>query len=130
MKELSGVCPFCGQIITALPSFIETQEEADDYAAENCSCGAGTQFRTIRKNQRTGHEYVDQLFGAAVRDRGEEPLPGEARDLLKHVVDMVATGMVKASNMLFGTVSAKVMMTGRGELRVIRTKILKDSLGG
>lgn len=130
MKELSGVCPFCGQIITALPSFIETQEEADDYAAESCSCGAGAQFRTIRKNQRTGHEYVDQLFGAAVRDRGEEPLPGEARDLLKHVVDMVATGMVKASNMLFGTVSAKVMMTGRGELRVIRTKILKDSLGG
>lgn len=130
MNELSGVCPFCGQIVTALPSYIETQDEANDYAAETCSCGAGAQFRAIRQNQRTGREYVDQLFGAAVRDRGEEPLPGEARELLKHVVDMVATGMVRASNILFGTVSAKVMMTGRGELRVIRTKVLKDQLGG
>ena len=129
-KELSGACPFCGQIITALPSYIETEEAANDYAAENCTCGAGAQFRMIRQNQKIGHEYVDELFGAAVKDRGEEPLPGDAREMLKRVVDMVALGIVKASTTIFGTVSAKVMMTSRGELKVIRTKILKEQLGG
>ena len=129
-QDLFGTCPFCGQTITALPAFIETEEEANDYAAENCTCEAGAHFRIIRKNQKIGHEYVDELFGAAVKDRGEEPLPGDAREMLKRVVDMVALGMVKASTTIFGTVSAKVMMTSRGELKVIRTKILKEQLGG
>lgn len=129
-EEMSGVCPFCGQITTVLPSYIETEEEANEYAAETCTCDVGAQFRMIRQNQKIGHEYVDELFGAAVKDRGEEPLPGDAREVLKRIVDMVALGIVKASTTIFGSVSAKVMMTSRGELKVIRTKILKEQLGG
>jgi len=122
-----GVCKFCGQQVTALPGYVGTQEEADLYASENCTCADGAGFRQVRKNIQLGRDQVDRLFGPAVRDYGGIPLAADQRAILKGIVDLVATGGISGATISFGDISSRIASTAKGSLRVVRTITHRDA---
>ena len=96
MAEMTGICRFCGQ--TRLVPFDCTQEEADMYAAENCSCN------NELKKCRQLRENIDTLCGEACKDLGMDILEEETIEALKDVGTLCVYGYVgSASFVIKGT---------------------------
>ena len=77
-----GVCRFCGQTkILAQP--MPTQEQADEYATQTCSCDPA---KAVRRRKRET-ETIQQMFG--------EYAPTVV-DLLQQVVDLIRDGLLES----------------------------------
>ncbi len=120
--KFTGSCRFCGQIANVGYSF-STQEEADEYATEHCSCTEAVIQRESREQIGYAKERVKQLFGADAKENGFSPVKEDAViSILNSIVESVANKKLNwATLRIKGGGKATITATANGRIRVQRS---------
>lgn len=121
MEMKIGVCPWCGQ--ANMEKEFDTQEEADRYAAENCSCTEAVHERNILRKAADARAIVWQFFGEDCDESefGSE-LASEIIEALYLLTDRIVRGYIDRASLKIGTTTADISGKG-GKISVQRRDI-------
>lgn len=121
MKDITGVCQYCGQLVTTDLDFA-SQQEADIWATENCSCDDAEIARQKRESALQAERQVEVLYGPGCEEYGFKPLDVNSLAMLKNFVRTIAYGDTKKISAVLsgraGTFTATV--TSKGKIKVSR----------
>lgn len=126
----TGVCRYCGQVISGIPEECETQEGADKWASENCACEESRAFRDHMKRINDGKDLVQKLFGRESRDYGWTAAPSVVVKQLESLVELIADGAVMRASVSFPQGEANLNANAKGAIKVTRSWSRRDTLGG
>lgn len=115
-----GGCKFCGQIVAIeVPADWEDQER-DELATEMCECISATIYTRKKQQKERAAKAIEKQFGA---DTGTEE---EVKNLLLDIADKVIDLKINSGTIDIGNgVKAKIGITGKGNVKVERTKTEK-----
>lgn len=123
MSELyTGSCRSCGQVV--IGRVFPEKESADAWATEHCDCTEAREARILRQRIQDGCEQVERLFGEGCEAFGfSTQEPQEALELLRQLVEAVASGSVQSASVLLESgCKGAVRRTAKGKLQVSRSE--------
>lgn len=107
MEMKIGVCPWCGQ--TNMEKEFLSQTEADQYAAEHCSCPEAVNERNILRKAADARATVWQLFGEDCDESGfGSELAPEIIEALYLLTDRIVRGYIDRASLKIGTTTADI----------------------
>lgn len=125
-----GECDFCGQTVAVSPC--DDQGWADEAATHACNCAEAKAARqgTESEEERTGkredtlrdaREDIEDLFGDAASERGEESLPDNERELLFAAATLVFDQNWRSISVnVTQGLRLKISVTDKGKLTIQR----------
>lgn len=121
-----GACRYCGQTKVIHPLFEISEEEADERATWECDCLEAEEERKKRDRRDRAVAAVKNKFGAAVPE--EDQAPERVVDMMIAAIDAVMEKEAESVTISISkTVKAKISMTGKGAIKVEKTKMVKTS---
>lgn len=94
MKDTTGTCRFCKQILTVRIPDIWTQELANDVAAEKCKCDGSRKYVTHKKRVEVLDKALEDMFGEKSKRNVE---PDTVELIRKIALDIIAGNLEKAT---------------------------------
>lgn len=126
---LDGVatCPFCGQLVAAVPEDEETPQEA---AARVCDCYEAKKWRIRKERLEAANETLDATFGEESEERyGMKPVPEETLQLLRMLARMLVDNQIDNASIQCGDIcKATLKVGGKGEIKIERSEGRKISM--
>lgn len=124
----TGVCRYCGQLITVDPH--PTQSDADDTASEVCSCPRAREERRVTEQIESANDRVNQLFGEQAEELGFKPIVESGPvELLNTAVELIARRRISSMAVqIRGQCKAKVSFTAKGKIKVERSETRSSAL--
>ena len=119
-----GVCAYCGQVGRLNDERFDTQEEADEYATEHCSCAAAQSEQRMNERIANAKEHARDIFGEGATEYGFRPVAdNRIFSLLDQLIELVVRQQVnRASLIIRGECRATVSMKSKGEIEIGRSE--------
>ena len=118
---IRGVCRYCGQAL--IVSLSESQEEADEKAAEECDCDGAVKALRIRERIQNATDGIEKIFGSGAADADYEPLGAAALEYLKATATLMVEEIIEGVSVKIpGVCVAKLAMTGKGTIKICRSE--------
>ena len=125
MRQRTGGCRFCGQIITVEAPGGWEEEEIDELATECCGCEEAKNYAFKKKRKERALEAISKQFGP-YKEMGI--VKEETIDLLERIVDQVVEDKIKSGTIdIRDGLKAKIGITAKGAIKVERSKTEKES---
>lgn len=128
VETILGACRFCGQTKTIHPlSPYMTDEEADAIATEECDCKSAQAYRDKEGKRKRGKAAVEMKFGSG--EYGERNVSEDTLCFLKAAVDLVLEEHIENVQVKISpTMTAKITMTSKGNVKLEKTKTTKSAI--
>jgi len=128
VETILGACRFCGQTKAIHPlNPYMTDEEADAIATEDCDCPAAKFQREKEGKRERAKAAVKTKFGPG--EGGERWVNEETLHFLEAAVDLVIEEQVESVQVKVShTVTAKIHLTGKGNVKIEKTKTTKSAI--
>ncbi len=128
VETIVGACRFCGQVKTIHPLNPNmTEEEADAIATEDCDCKSAQAYKDKENKRKRAKAAVEMKFGPG--ESGERWVSEDTLCFLKAAVDLVLEEHVESVQVKISpTVTAKISMTGKGNVKIEKTKTTKSAI--
>ena len=127
---LTGVCRFCGQVITILNDpDVRTEEDAYEYAALHCNCVGAAKYQAERKAElereaalKRAQDQINNLCGNGSVGYGLIPVIEENRDLIYNAAELIYDDMLKDFTVSINScVKVKISKNAKGKLVFLRS---------
>lgn len=94
MKETTGSCRFCKQILAIRIPDLWDKKKADEFATEKCKCDGSCRYATYKKRVETLDIALENMFGAKSGRRVE----ADTVELIRKIaLDIIAGNLEKAN---------------------------------
>ena len=125
LRQRTGGCRFCGQIVTIEAPGGWEEEEIDELATECCGCEEAKSYTFKKKRKERAIEAISKQFGP-YKEMGI--VKEETIDLLERIVDQVVEDKIKSGTIdIRDGLKAKIGITAKGAIKVERSKTEKES---
>jgi hypothetical protein len=118
----TGACRHCGQLQEVGPH--PSQKDADETAAEVCSCPNARIERRVTEQIADANDRVNRLFGETAEELGFKPIAEKGPvELLDNVVELIARRLISSATVqIRGQCKAKISLTTKGKIKVERSE--------
>lgn len=125
LRQRTGGCRFCGQIITVEAPGGWEEEEIDELATECCGCEEAKNYAFKKKRKERALEAISKQFGP-YQETGI--IREGTMELLAEIADQVVEDKTQSGTIdIGGGLKAKIGMTAKGAVKVERSKTEKES---
>ncbi len=114
--QITGECMYCGQMVTVSVDENSTNEDVRKEATFNCSCEKAKDYTKKQKSIEKVKNKIEEIF----------PAHEDIQMILNHSVESILRGMVEKVTISQGTTKAVLSINGKGEIKVEKTRTLKE----
>lgn len=130
---MTGICKHCGQLVSVDDITIRTEEEANEYASNHCSCPeAAREYERLAARDRAAkerdqaltraQEQIDDLFGEGAAGYGLLEVKEEIRELMHGTATLIYDNNMKDATMNINScVKVKISKSSKGKLIFMRS---------
>ena len=116
-----GACRYCGQVSAEQPEEMRSQDQADDWVTEHCSCTRAAMDRRIKERVLDAQERVRELFGENCREYGFQSVEPQAVEVLEELAALAARDVIRTATVqLRGHGKANISVSAKGAIKVAR----------
>ena len=124
LRQRTGGCRFCGQMITVEAPGEWEEEKIDELATECCECQEAENYAYKKRRKERAKKAILDQFGLYL-ERGA--IDETTMDLLSAVTDQVVEDKIQAGTIdIGGGLKAKISTTAKGTIKVEKVKTEKE----
>lgn len=125
LRQRTGGCRFCGQMITVEAPGEWEEEEIDELATECCECQEAENYAYKKRRKERAAEAILKQFGPYQKTG---IIREGTMELLAEIADQVVEDKIQSGTIdIGGGLKAKIGITAKGAVKVERSKTEKES---
>lgn len=126
---MTGICKYCGQTMS-VNSDIQDDGEANEYAARNCNCPGGMNYRAERRAEEErkaalarAEKQIDELLGPGASGYGFISVEEDIRTLLYEAAVLIYDENMKDLTVNLDCIKVKIKKSSKGKLQFLRSDV-------
>lgn len=122
IRTETGACRYCGQIRQVQTIFDWDDNKINEAATELCNCDEAAKESDRKQRKERAIKSIERQFGEVSTTIVDQ----EVRDTMETIVDLICNDRMQSATLDIGKgLKAKISITGKGVIKVERTKTVK-----